>query len=164
MRMPAKRAGITVLAIGMATSVASLTPMWTTSSGAAAKGSNPGAKICTYTKAQQASSTKLTTTLEKDLVSGNWAATKAALLATFANNSKIEQEAAAAYSGAPANVKATEPVVIQLVKTEENLVKSSTSATQFESSFTTAIESPKFLAAEKIEANYYHSVCGGTTP
>jgi hypothetical protein len=61
-------------------------------------------------------------------------------------------------------VKATEPVLLSLVKTEQKLVGSSTSASQFESSFESALQNPKFLAAEKTEDAYYKSVCGSVTP
>jgi hypothetical protein len=163
MQRSTKRVGIRSLAIGLTVTAASVAPMWTLASGAAAKGSDPGNKICTLTKSQLASTTKTSTALEKALLSGNWAVAKKALLASFGGEKKLQQQAVAAYSGAPANVKATEPVLLGLVKTEEQLVQSSTSATQFESSFEAAIESPKYAAAEKTEAAYYTKVCGPIT-
>jgi hypothetical protein len=160
MQRTMKRVGIRSLAIGLTVTAASVAPMWTLASGAAAKGSDPGNKICQLTKSEEASSTKTSSALTKALLSGNWPAAKTALQASLAGAGKLQQQAVAAYSGAPANVKATVPVLLGLVKTEEKLVQSSTSASQFEASFEKAIESPKLAAAEKTEAAYYTKICG----
>ncbi len=54
--------------------------------------------------------------------------------------------------------------MLKLATTEESIIKSSTSLTQFESSLTTAAESPKLVSAEKTLASYFGNQCGITTP
>ncbi len=160
MARAAQRVGIRSLAVGVTVAAAMVAPLWTVASGAATKGSDPGNKICTLTKSETTSNAKTASALEKALLAGNWASAKKALLASFGGEGKVEQQATAAYSGAPAAVKATVPILLSLVKTEENLVKTSTSAAQFEASFETAAMSPKYSAAEKTEAAYYTKICG----
>jgi len=120
--------------------------------------------LCTAAKHQTASATKQGEAIAKAVEAGNWPAAQKQLLATFNSDAALERRALGYLSSAPSNVRAAEQTVLKLATTEESIIKSSTSFTQFESSLTTAAESPKLVSAEKTLSSYFGNQCGITTP
>jgi hypothetical protein len=127
-------------------------------------GSNPNGGLCTLERQVSSSTNKTETSLTKAIESGNWAEAKSAMLASLAQSGKYLGPLESALSGAPANVKAAGKVSLTILATEKSLIKSSTSVTQFESSFESAMTTPKIEAAEKVMSAYQTQQCGSATP
>ena len=123
--------------------------------------SKPG--LCSLNKAEEKVELKSTGAITKAIESGNWAAAKAALLASFGQASRDEQLAVSALSGAPSNVKAAGAVVIRFAGSEKTIINKSSSAIQFETSEGAAAQSPKVVSAEKTLAAYFTAKCGPIT-
>jgi hypothetical protein len=124
--------------------------------------SKPG--LCTINKSAQKVELKSTVAITKAIQSGNWAAAKSALLASYSQVSQAEQLAISAISGAPSNVKAAGAVMIRFAGSEKSIIQKSTSATQFATSVEAAAQSPKVASAEKTLGAYFTSKCGAITP
>ncbi len=135
-----------------------------TASAWASGGKHSNSALCTAAKHQTASASKQGEAIAKAVEAGNWPAAQKQLLATFNSDAALERRALGYLSSAPSNVRAAEQTVLKLVTTEESIIKSSTSFTQFESSLTTAAESPKLVSAEKTLSSYFGNQCGITTP
>jgi uncharacterized protein YyaL (SSP411 family) len=152
-----RRAGIGMGIVALGASMA-FVPM------ASAGASKPG--WCSLDKAEAKVTAKSTAAMTKAIESGNWAAAKAALLASFSQETQAEQAAIASLASAPSNVRAAGNVLLKFVGTQKALIQKSTSATQFASSEEAAIQGPKFAGAEKTLSAYYVSKCGPiiTTP
>ncbi len=157
--MGRKKFAIAVAAVGM---VAAMAPA--AQAGATTHGSNPHAKICTLAKSEESGSTKSETQIVSAMESGNWAAAKKGLLATFNNGAKVESQAEAALSSAPGNVKAAGKTVLGLDSSEKQAIQSATSATQFETSMQSLEENPKIMSAESVLSKYYTGICGSIVP
>lgn len=119
--------------------------------------------LCSLNKSQQKVELKSTGAITKAMESGNWAAAKKALLASFGQASQAEQLAVSALSGAPSNVRAAGAVMIKFAGSEKAIIEKSNSATQFATSVEAAAQSPKVTSAEKTLASYFTSKCGTIT-
>lgn len=154
--MPLRRVGAGIAIVLLGTMTTALVPALP------AGASKPG--LCSLNKAEQKVVLKSTGAITKAIQSGNWAAAKKALLASFGQATQAEQLAVSALSGAPSNVKAAGAVMIRFAGSEKTIIQNSTSATQFESAFAAAAQSPKVASAEKTLAAYFTSKCGAITP
>ena len=144
--------GIGILAVGTAMALVPLAPQ--------AAWAKPG--YCTqYGKANKAE-TKSETAIVSAIESGNWAAAKKALLSSVSSESGAEKAAIAQLHSAPSNVQRAGTKLLKFVSTEVKIIKTSTSATQFETSEESLAQSPTFTAATGVLANYFDAKCGIT--
>jgi len=116
--------------------------------------------FCSLNKNATKVETKAETAIVKALESGNWPAAQKDMIAAFGQETAAEKAAVAALSGAPSDVRSAGAAMIKFANTELKIVKSSISATQFESSEESAAESPKLQAAEKVLTAYFDNQCG----
>ena len=145
--------GIGVLAVGAAMAVVPL--------GGQAAWAKPS--YCSqYGKANKAE-TKAETTIVSAIESGNWTAAKKALLSAIASESGAEKAAIADLRGAPPNVRAAGSKLLKFANTEVKVIKTSTSASQFESAEEALTQKPTFTAATTVLANYFDGKCGIAT-
>ena len=126
-------------------------------------GSNPNSKLCVLARKEATGSVKQETAIEKDIESNHWAAAKKLLLSELVSGSKLEKQAVAALSSAPASVKSAGAVALKVFSGEKGIIQSSNSATQFETSINTLDSEPKLVAAEKVLDAYQTAQCGSTT-
>lgn len=116
--------------------------------------------FCSLNKHATKIQSKTETAIVKAIESGNWPTAQKALLASFNQDSGAVKAAIAALSGAPSKVRSAGSTMISFANSEVKIVKTSTSAAQFESAEESAAESPKIEAAEKVLTAYFDNQCG----
>jgi hypothetical protein len=160
MRLHRLFTGVAVVAMGTGVALVSTAP----AGAASAKGSNPKGAWCQLEKKTQASSASGPEVAASEaLIKGNWPAAQKDLLAAEKSQSKLESKYVSVLASAPSNVRSAAKVLIKQVPALENIVRTSTSAAQFEAKeqqFSTGLVYSK--AAKTIEA-YYTSQCGSIT-
>ena len=98
--------------------------------------------------------------LEKDIETGNFAAVKKLMLATFTSESSLEKAFEAYLSGAPKNVQSAASESFKFDGTIKSDIEKSNSMAQFESLIESAEKNPKLLSAEKVLNAYQQKKCG----
>jgi hypothetical protein len=131
---------------------------------ATASASIERSSICKAYKAEETKSINAGAALGKDIESGNYAAIKKALLATFNGEANSEKQFLAVLNGASAKVKAAAAVSLKLVNQFKSIIEKSTTVAQFEAGITAAESSPKIKAALTVLDAYTTKLCGAVTP
>lgn len=149
------RLGVGMLVVGLALTLALALMPEATASASIAKSS-----VCSAYKTEVTKQAKGSAKLAKEMESGNWAAIKGALLATFNGEANAEKQFAAYLSGASAKVKSAAAVALKLNSTFKTVIESSSSLQQFETEITAAESTPKVTAALKVLAGYSKHLCG----
>jgi hypothetical protein len=142
--------GIGILAVGAAAAVSPIAP--------GVAGAKPS--LCSLNKNVSKVQSKAETAIVKAMEAGNWKAAQKALIASFGTETGAEKAALAALSGAPANVRAAGAQMMKFAGTEIQIIRVSTSATQFEKAEETAAQAPKVVAAEQVLSAYFDAKCG----
>ncbi len=159
MKLQRALTGMVVVVMSAGVTCLATTPAW-----AGSKGSNPKGAFCQLEKKTQASAESgPEVAATKALIKGDWPTAQKDLLAAEKSQGKLESKFFSVLSSAPSNVQSAARTLIKQVPALENIVRSSTSATQFESKeqqFTTGRTYSK--AASTIEG-YYTSQCGSLT-
>jgi Spy/CpxP family protein refolding chaperone len=96
--------------------------------------------------------------------SGNWTAAQRTLLSAVHQEQRDESELIGVLHHAPAKVVAAGRTMIAFAGTEEQVIRTAASATQFETSEENAAENPKIESAERTLASYTSEKCGTPMP
>jgi hypothetical protein len=129
----------------------------------ATKGSNPNGAFCKLYRKQLGTNTKSEKNLTKAMESGNWPATKKALLAEFTSEKTVEKNFLAALSSAPANVRTAGRQALKVIPLEEKAINTSTSVTGYEKAIEAVVDTKKMQAVGTVFENYETATCGSTT-
>jgi hypothetical protein len=160
MRLQRVLTGVAVVAMSSGVTLVSTAPAWAASS----KGANPKGAFCQLEKKTQASAESgPEVAATKAMIKGNWPLAQKNLLAAEKSQGKLESKFFSVLSSAPSNVQSAARQLIKQVPALENIVRTSTSVSQFESKeqkFSTGAAYSK--AAQTIES-YYTSQCGTVT-
>ena len=126
----------------------------------ATKGSNPNSPFCKLYRKQLNTNTKSEKSLTKAMASGNWTATKKALLVEFASEKTVEKNFISALSSAPANVKSAGKQALKVIPLEEKAIDTSTSVTGYEKAIEAVVDTKKMQAVGTVFENYETTTCG----
>jgi hypothetical protein len=130
---------------------------------AATKGSNPNSPFCKLYHKQLNTNTKSEKSLTKAMESGNWAATKKALLVEFSSEKTVEKNFIGALSSAPANVRSAGKQALKVIPIEEKAINTSTSVTGYEKAIEAVVDTKKMQAVGTVFENYENATCGSTS-
>ncbi len=97
----------------------------------------------------------------KAVESGKWPRIQKALLSSFNTQGGLVKQMVAYLSGAPSNVKSAGSTLLKFDGTLKGIIQNSTSMKQFQSSITSAENSPKITAAVKVLDTYTAKQCPG---
>jgi hypothetical protein len=126
------------------------------------KGSNPHSALCADVKSEQNESSGVGSAMEKAIASGNFAATKAAILKAYAADAGDVQKALGVISTAPANVQSAFKNILTYVQQIRTDIENSTSLQGLLMSFESLGKDPKLVTDGTTITNWYTSVCGGS--
>jgi len=130
---------------------------------AATKGTNPNGIFCKLYRKQLSTNTKSEKSLTKAMESGNWPATKKALLVEFSSEKTVEKNFIAALSHAPANVRSAGKQALKVIPLEEKAINTSSSVTGYEKAIETVVDTKKMQAVGTVFEDYESATCGSTT-
>lgn len=130
---------------------------------AATKGTNPNGAFCKLYRKQLGTNTKSEKSLTKAMESGNWPATKKALLVEFSSEKTVEKNFIAALSSAPANVRTAGKQALKVIPLEEKAINTSTSVTGYEKAIEAVVNTKKMQAVGTVFENYENATCGSAT-
>jgi hypothetical protein len=131
--------------------------------GTSTKGSNPNSAMCRDVRNEQSGSTSVGSALEKALTSGNFAQAKQAMLNAYNTDQGSVQKALAVIRSAPGNVQAAFKNLLSYVKQIRTEIQNATSLQGLIASLSTLGKNTQLENDGVTIANWYTSVCGGTT-
>lgn len=149
-------AGTGVLGILLA-----LAPL-TAASAARTKGSAPKSAMCRTVKSEQSGSTSASSGIAKAMTSGDFPATKKALLKVYNLDYGQVQKALAVVKTAPPRVQGAFKNLLSYVKQFRSAIQNATSLQGLIATFGTLGKSTQIQTDGTTISNWYTSVCGGT--
>ncbi|HEY2215550.1 MAG TPA: hypothetical protein VGH31_10870 [Acidimicrobiales bacterium] len=126
----------------------------------ASKGTNPNSPFCKLYHKQLTTNTKSEKALTKAMESGNWKATKRALLVEFSSEKTVEKNFIKALSSAPATVRSAGKAALKVIPVEEKAINTSTSVTGYEKAIEAVVDTKKMQAVGTVFENYESTTCG----
>jgi hypothetical protein len=160
MRQRSRLVGIGAAVLGLTLALAPLTAASAKST--RTKGSAPNSAMCKTVKSEQSGSTAASSSIEKAMTSGNYAAAKQALLKSFNLDFNQVQKALSVVKTAPPKVQSAFKDLLSYVKQLRTAIANSNSVTSLLASFETLAKNPKLQTDSTTIGNWYASVCGGT--
>jgi len=160
MRRRSRLVGIGAAVLGLTLALAPLTAASAKST--KTKGSAPNSAMCKTVKSEQSGSTAASSSIEKAMTSGNYAAAKQALLKSFNLDFNQVQKALSVVKTAPPKVQSAFKDLLSYVKQLRTAIANSNSVTSLLASFETLAKNPKLETDSTTIGNWYASVCGGT--
>jgi hypothetical protein len=127
------------------------------------KGSNPDSAVCKAVKAEVMSVSTVGTSIEKAVTSGNFAQVKHVMRNSYSADVGNLQKARSAIRTAPPNVQAAFKNLLSSVKQFRTDIQNTSSLQGLVASFATLGKNPQLETDGATIANWYTSVCGGTT-
>jgi hypothetical protein len=126
----------------------------------ATKGTNPNSPFCKLYHKQLTTNTKSEKSLTKAMESGNWVATKKALLVEFSSEKTVEANFIKALASAPAKVRTAGKAALKVIPLEEKAIHTSTSVTGYEKAIEAVVDTKKMQAVGTVFENYESTTCG----
>ncbi len=127
------------------------------------KGSNPNSAMCKDVKSEQTGSSSTGLAIEKAMTSGNFAQAKQAMLKAYNTDLGQVQKALGVIKTAPSNVQSAFKNLLSYVKQFRTDIQNASSLQGLVASFATLGKNPQLETDGATIANWYTSVCGGTT-
>jgi hypothetical protein len=127
------------------------------------RGTNPNGAFCKLYRKQLSANTKSEKSLTKAMESGNWAATKRALLVEFSSEKTVEKNFLAALSSAPAAVRSAGRQALKVIPQEEKAINTSTSVQGYEKAIEAVVDTKKMQAVGTVFENYESTTCGSAS-
>ena len=118
--------------------------------------------MCKDVRNEQSASTSVGSSLSKAIQSGNFAAAKQAMLATYDQEMSNVQKALGVIHAAPAKVQAAFRNLLTFVQQVRNAIQSASSEQGLVTSFEGLGRNPQLQTDAVTIENWYTSVCGGT--
>jgi hypothetical protein len=168
MRHPRTWQGITIVAVGLALTLAPMTaasahkPKHHTTT--TKTGSNPNSTMCKDLKAEQTNSSSLGLNIEKAISSGNFASAKAAMLSAFSQDAKYINQALAVIHSAPANVQSAFRDILSFAGQLKTDIANAGSEQQLIASFETLGKNTKLTTDGTTISAWVTSQCGSVLP
>jgi len=135
-----------------------LAPLGTTNAGAASKGA-----LCRAVKAEESSSDSVGLSVERAVASGNFAASKQAMLQAYGSDERNVSTALATAKSAPPAVRSAFTNLLSFVRKVRNDIQSSKSFPGLLSSFERLAKDPRLVRDGTTIEQWDSSVCGAPT-
>ncbi|HWF15899.1 MAG TPA: hypothetical protein VG244_06955 [Acidimicrobiales bacterium] len=136
----------------------SLVPVGTNHAGAASKSA-----LCRAVKAEETSSNTVGASLERAVSSGNFAASKQAMLQAYGSDQRNVAQALAAAKSAPLAVRSAFKNLLSFVRQVKNDIQSSKGFPGLLSSFARLAKNPRLVRDGATIEQWTSSVCGAPT-
>ena len=122
-------------------------------------------KLCALDTKFTHSSSAAETSIAAAIESGSWSSAQRTLLSAVRQEARNERALVAALpQSASTKVRAAGRTMIGFAATEQRLIRSAQSASQFETGDENAVENPKIESAERTLASYTSAQCGTPVP